>query len=101
MNRQQQRRKQKKSKVPEPRKKSKSEIFSLEMMTVAFLWVLHDKEGYGKKRLERVYENVKELFDSYLDRNQITLIDLKNTLEDECGVTVDFTYNDDESKRVM
>ena len=100
MNRQQ-RRKQKKSNIPQPRKKSKSEIFSLEMMTVAFLWVLYDKAGYGKTRLERVYENVKELFDSYLDRNQITLIDLKNALEDECGVIVDFTYNDDENRRVL
>lgn len=89
MNRQQ-RRQKKKSKIPEPRKKSKSEIQALEFLTTSFLWILHDKHGWGKVRLERITEQVNDFFGDYLDRNQLTIVDIANQLEEETGYRVEW-----------
>ena len=87
MNREQ-RRKREKSKIPPPRKKSKSEIQALEFLITSFLWILHDKHGWGKVRLERITEQVNNFFGDYLDRNQLTIIDIANQLEEETGYRV-------------
>lgn len=89
MNRQQ-RRQREKSKIPEPRKKSKSEIQALEFLTTSFLWILHDKHGWGKVRLGRITEEVNNFFGDYLDRNQLTIVDIANQLEEETGYRVEW-----------
>lgn len=87
MNRQQ-RRQKKKSKIPPPRKKSKSEIASLELLTTSFLWILHDKHGWGGVRLARIAEQINYFFTDYLDREQITVNDIADQLEEETGYRI-------------
>lgn len=47
--------------------------------------VLHDKYGWGKKRLSDFMDYVLEQYDSF-NKNFITLDDLWNTIEKETGV---------------
>lgn len=47
--------------------------------------VLHDKYGWGKKRLSDFIDHVLEQYDSF-NKNFITLDDLWNTIEKETGV---------------
>ena len=47
--------------------------------------VLHDKYGWGKKRLSDFMNHVLEQYDSF-NKNFITLDDLWNTIEKETGV---------------
>ena len=47
--------------------------------------VLHDKYGWGKKRLYDFIDHVLEQYDSF-NKNFITLDDLWNTIEKETGV---------------
>jgi hypothetical protein len=51
------------------------------------LTVLHDKYGFGTKRLERFLDEYKELLDSY-NRGYITPDDLNGILQDEVGIKV-------------
>lgn len=102
MNREQRRQQQKKkSKIPKPREKSKSELFSLEMMLTAVLWQLHAEFGWGHQRLSRFTENIRDFFESQLDTNQLTLIDIKNQLKEECDISLNFEYTDEKELRYM
>lgn len=47
--------------------------------------VLHDKWGFGQKRLERFVEQLVEVLDSY-ERGYITMDDLMQALRDEAGI---------------
>lgn len=47
--------------------------------------VLHDKYGWGKKRLSDFMNHVLEQYDSF-NKNFITLDDLWNTIEKDTGV---------------
>jgi hypothetical protein len=47
--------------------------------------VLHDKFGFGAKRLERLTDEVLELYDSY-NKGFLTLDDIMNTLKEETGL---------------
>ena len=47
--------------------------------------VLHDKYGWGKKRLSDFIDHVLEQYDSF-NKNFIALDDLWNTIEKETGV---------------
>lgn len=56
----------------------------LDNIVTSMMFVLHDKEGFGEKRLKRVYQEWGELWDSirgkYLDCQ-----DLRKTLQEECN----------------
>ena len=53
------------------------------------MW-LHDKKGWGKKRLTELINGVLELYDSF-DHGYITLDDLRETLKTETGVKIDLS----------
>ena len=49
---------------------------------VSFLTVMHDKEGYGAMRLERVFRAWEKLSEE-IGEGRVNLHDLKKTLEEE------------------
>ncbi len=49
---------------------------------------LHDKEGWGKIRLKRLWNEVEELSDSVI-KGYVSINDLMRTLKDEMGVELD------------
>lgn len=51
------------------------------------LTVLHDKHGFGTKRLEKVLEEVNDLLDSF-NKGYISIDDLNGTLHEETGIKV-------------
>lgn len=57
---------------------------------ISFAWailftVLHDKEGWGKVRLQRLWSEVGELSDS-IAKGYVSVTDLKHALKEEMGV---------------
>jgi hypothetical protein len=54
---------------------------------VLFLTVMRDKEGYGIKRLKRVYDNMQELADS-INKGYVNLFDLEKTLQEEANINI-------------
>lgn len=54
------------------------------------LWVLHDKEGFGKTRLSRVYMALCDLADclNSADVTGLTVEDIKRGLAEECNITI-------------
>ena len=52
---------------------------------VLFFTVMRDKEGYGVKRLQRLYAEVEDLSDS-VNRGYVTISDLFKVLEEESGI---------------
>lgn len=52
-----------------------------------FFTVMRDKEGWGAKRLCRLWDNVNELSDS-IAKGYVSVTDLKKALEDEAGFTL-------------
>lgn len=51
----------------------------------AFLSVMHDKEGYGAKRLKRVYDNVEKLSQE-ITEGRLNLKDIRDAMLEEIGV---------------
>lgn len=47
--------------------------------------VLHDKWGFGQKRLERFVEQLVEVLDSY-EKGYVTMDDLMQALKEEAGI---------------
>lgn len=56
---------------------------------VLFLSVMRDTEGYGVKRLKRVYEAIEYLADS-VTRGYVKISDLENALIDEADIHIKF-----------
>lgn len=54
---------------------------------VLFLTVMRDKEGYGIKRLKRIYDNMQELADS-INKGYVNLFDLEKTLQEEANINI-------------
>lgn len=54
---------------------------------ISFLTVLHDKEGYGRRRLARVFRDVNKLSEE-VNEGRVSLLDLKKVLEEEQGIVV-------------
>ncbi len=57
---------------------------------ISFAWAilftaLHDKEGWGKVRLQRLWKEIEELSDS-IAKGYVSVTDLKHTLKEEMGV---------------
>jgi len=55
--------------------------------TVIFLSVMRDNEGYGVKRLKRVYEGIEYLADS-ISQGYVKLQDLERVLKDEANINI-------------
>ncbi len=53
-----------------------------------FFTAMRDKEGYGKKRLRRVWDAVNELSDS-ISQGYVNVKDLMRTLETEAGIVLE------------
>ena len=54
---------------------------------VIFLNVMRDCEGYGKKRLRRLYERINDLADS-ISKGYCSLYDLEKVLFNEAGIAM-------------
>ncbi len=63
---------------------------ALELMFCLPVMWLHDKKGWGKKRLTELITGVLELYDSF-ERGYITLDDLRETLKAETGAEIDLS----------
>lgn len=53
-----------------------------------FFSVMRDKEGYGKQRLKRLWDEVNELSDS-IAKGYVNVKDLMKTLENEAGIILE------------
>lgn len=69
--------------------KAKSEAVSeaIETAWAIFFTVMRDKEGYGVKRLQRIWGEVNELSDS-ISKGYVNVSDLANTLKEEAGIVL-------------
>lgn len=57
---------------------------------ISFAWAimftcLHDKEGWGGVRLQRLWKEIEDLSDS-ISKGYVSVADLKHTLKEEMGV---------------
>lgn len=50
-----------------------------------FFTVLHDKEGWGVKRMARLWEHINDLSESVV-QGYVTIQDLEKTLYEEVGI---------------
>ena len=53
---------------------------------IIFFTVMRDKEGYGVKRLKRIFDEMTDLADS-LKRGYVNMKDLEKVLVDEANIT--------------
>ena len=56
---------------------------------VIFLYVMREKEGYGDKRIKRVYDEMNDVVDS-INKGYINLNDLEQVLSLEYDLTIEF-----------
>ena len=56
---------------------------------VIFLYVMREKEGFGDKRLKRVYDEMNDVVDS-INKGYINLNDLEQVLSLEYDLTIEF-----------
>lgn len=54
---------------------------------IIFLNVMRDYEGYGNKRLKRVYDEINDLSDS-ITRGYCSMYDLEKVLKEEANITI-------------
>lgn len=73
--------------------KRESQSFAIDAAWAIFFTALRDKEGYGEKRLRRVWEAVEDISDS-IRKGYVTINDLKHTLKEEAGIV----FGDDNVK---
>ena len=62
----------------------------VQLKAISYVWaifftVMVDKEGYGKKRLKRIWNAVTDLSDS-ISKGYVKVEDLLRTLEEEKGI---------------
>lgn len=60
---------------------------------IIFLSVMRDKEGYGVKRLKRLYDRIQNLMDSF-NQGYVSIYDLKKALKEESGITISYGKDD-------
>lgn len=61
----------------------------LKYAIILFFTVMRDKEGYGIKRLKRLYDRTTELADS-INKGYVNWKDLEKVLADEADITLHF-----------
>lgn len=67
--------------------KQQAQSFAIASTWAIFFTVMRDKEGYGAKRLQRLWGEVGELSDS-ISAGYVSVTDLMKTLEDEAGIVL-------------
>lgn len=75
------------SKADVDRAKKEARELAVDTAIALFLTVLRDKEGYGPKRLRRVWDETQDLSDSVV-RGYVSLDDLKTALREEAGINI-------------
>lgn len=70
------------------RETAKAKDDAIRYAMVVFMSVMYDKEGYGKKRMRRVWNEVNDLSDSIAE-GYVNLDDLEKMLEDEAGIILE------------
>ena len=68
--------------------KKNAQAMAINYAWAIFFSVMRDKEGYGKKRLARVWNGVNELSDS-ITRGYVNIKDLMRALEEESGIILE------------
>ena len=68
---------------------------ALEASMAIFLTVMHDKEGYGIKRLKRLHKKLNE-YAEIVSGGYVSIKELVGALEDEMGIVI--TFGDDIQK---
>lgn len=71
--------------VQENRIKNRQQKESFTSALIIFGWVLHDKFGFGGKRLEKLVDEIHEIIEAYND-GYINAKDLIEQLEKETGI---------------
>lgn len=67
------------------RETEKAKDRAIQYAMAVFLLTMYDKEGWGRKRLRRVWDNVNDLSDS-IANGYVSIFDLTKALEDEAGI---------------
>lgn len=68
--------------------KAKAQEEAVKIATAIFFTVMRDKEGWGVKRLQRLWDEVNELSDS-LSRGYVSVKDLLWVLNEEAGIVIE------------
>ena len=69
--------------------KNDSTNIGIRYAMVIFLYVMREKEGYGDKRIKRVYDEMNDVVDS-INKGYINLNDLEHVLSLEYDLTIEF-----------
>lgn len=75
---------------------AKSDLRSMESAaftnaTVVMFWLLHDKYGFGKKRLGQFAEEIYNFCNGYVAEGYLSVEDMAQTLDEECGIHFELT----------
>lgn len=65
--------------------KKQAQTQAINITWAIFFSVMRDKEGYGKKRLRRIWNGVNELSDS-ISKGYVNVKDSMRTLAEEAGI---------------
>lgn len=68
--------------------KKDAQIKAINYAWAIFFTVMVDKEGYGKKRLKRLWQEVNDLSDS-IAKGYVSVNDLMRTLDKEMGIVLE------------
>lgn len=68
--------------------KKQAQTQAINITWAIFFTVMRDKEGYGKKRLRRVWNAVNELSDS-IAKGYVNVKDLMRVLDEEAGILLE------------
>lgn len=68
--------------------KREAQLTAINYAWAIFFTVMVDKEGYGKKRLKRIWDEVSELSDS-ISKGYVSINDLMRTLEEEMNIVLE------------
>ena len=68
--------------------KKEAQTLAIDACWAILLSVMRDKEGYGQKRLRRLWDEVNYLSES-VSSGRVNIRDLAETLRDEAGITLE------------
>jgi hypothetical protein len=68
--------------------KKDAQIKAINYTWAIFFTVMRDKEGYGRKRLKRLWREVSDLSDS-IAKGYVSVNDLMRTLDEEMGIVLE------------
>jgi hypothetical protein len=68
--------------------KKQAQTQAINITWAIFFSVMRDKEGYGKKRLRRIWNEVNELSDS-ISKGYVNVKDLMRVLDEEAGILLE------------